>query len=77
MTSRQILNYVDVYLEDWLTDIVAIYVSVDDVIRDKSLLKFANFTKNVVKIINKCREYGVKKVFFIQFLQQKPCYKFW
>ena len=77
MTSRQILNYLDVYLEDWLTDIVAIYVSVDDVIRDKSLLKFANFTKNVVKIINKCRECGVKKVFFIQFLQQKPCYKFW
>ena len=63
----QILRYLNIQLEDRLTEIVLNHVLGNDVIRDNSQSKVASFRQNVVKIIGKCRMYGLKKVIFFGF----------
>ena len=62
-TSRHLLHYLDIHLEDRNTETVIIHVGVNDIINENSQSNIEKYISNVEKMVQKCRNYGVKKIF--------------
>lgn len=69
-TSTQILHYLDVNL-DSSTDTVILHVGINDLLQDMAnnnnnitISNIENFMKNIELMVQKCRSFGVKRVFF-------------
>ena len=62
-TSKRLLHYLDVHLEDNTTDTVILHVGVNDFLNDSSPECGSKLLENLTKMVNKCHRYGVKKVF--------------
>ena len=62
-TSRQLLHYLNVNL-DSTTDTVLLHIGINDLLKDISIDNFINFMKNAEHMVQKCRGFGVKSVFF-------------
>ena len=61
-TSKQILHYPDVNLER-TTDTVILDIGINDLLQNISIDSFINIMKNIEHMIQKCRIFGVKRVF--------------
>ena len=61
--SKQLLHYLDVNLDN-KTDTVILHIGVNDLLQDISLDNFNKFMKNLEYMVQKCRSFGVKRVFF-------------
>ena len=59
--SKQLLHYLDVNLDN-KTDTVILQIGVSDLLQDISLDN--KFMKNLEYMVQKCRSFGVKRVFF-------------
>ena len=60
---RHLLHYLDLRLEDRNTETVIIHVGVNDIINENSQSNIEKYISNVEKMVQKCRNYGVKKIF--------------
>ena len=69
-TSKQLLHYLDVNLEG-TTDTVILHIGINNLLHDISIDNFINFMKNVEHMVQKCRRFGVKSVFYLVFYIQK------
>ena len=61
-TSRQLLHYLNVNLDN-TTDTAILHIGINDLLKDISIDNFINFMKNVEHMVQKCRGFGVKRVF--------------
>ena len=61
--SKQLLHYLDVNLDN-KTDTIILHIGVNDLLQDISLDNFNKFMKNLEYMVQKCRSFGVKRVFF-------------
>ena len=59
-TSAQLLHYLDVNLDN-TTDTVILHIGINDLLQD--MANNNNFMKNIEKMVQKCRSFGVKRVF--------------
>ena len=57
------MHYLDIHLEDRNTETVIIHVDVNNIINDNSQSNIEKYISNVEKMVQKCRNYGVKKIF--------------
>ena len=60
---RHLLHYLDIHLEDRNRETVIMHVGVNDVINDNSQSSIEKYISNLEKMVQKCRNYGVKKIF--------------
>ena len=63
VTSKEILHCLDIYFANSYTDMVVIYVVVNDLINENTHLNIDNLVKNLISIVQKCNNFGVKKYF--------------
>ena len=68
-TSAQLLHYLDVNL-DHTTDTVILHIGINDLLQDMANNNnnltdnsIKNFMKNIEQMVQKCRSFGVKRVF--------------
>ena len=68
-TSAQLLHYLDVNL-DHTTDTVILHIGINDLLQDMAYNNnnltdnsIKNFMKNIEQMVQKCRSFGVKRVF--------------
>ena len=62
-SSKRLLHYLDVHLDDKNTDTVILHIGVNDLLNDNSPECVNNLMENLTKMINKCQIYGVKNIF--------------
>ena len=60
---RHLLHYLDIHLEDLNTETVIMHVGVNDIIDDNSQSNIEKYISYVEKMVQECRNYGVKKTF--------------
>ena len=62
-SSKRLLHYLDVHLEDKNTDTVILHIGVNDLLNDDSPESINQLMGNLKKMIEKCQMYGVKNIF--------------
>ena len=62
-TSKRLLHYLDVHLEDRSTDTVILHIGVNDLLNDSSPESVNRLLDNLTKMIEKCKMYEVKNIF--------------
>ena len=61
-SSKRLLHYLDVHLEDKNTDTVILHIGVNDLLNDNSPEGVNQLMENLKSMIEKCRMYGVKNI---------------
>ena len=61
-SSKRLLHYLDVHLEDKNTDTVILHIRVNDLLNDNSPECVNQLMENLKSMIEKCRMYGVKNI---------------
>ena len=54
-SSKQMLHYIDIHLEDKSIDTVLLHVGVNDLLNDNSQSNVDNLTSNIQKTVEKCK----------------------
>ena len=67
-SSKQMLHYIDIHLEDKPVDTVLLHVGVNDLLNDNSQSNVDNLMSNIYKIVEKCKRVGVRNIFFVNLL---------
>ena len=62
-SSKQMLHYIDIHLEDKSIDTVLLHVGVNDLLNDNSKSNVDNLMSNIHKIVEKCKRVGVRNIF--------------
>ena len=57
------MHYLDIHLEDRNTETVIIHVDVSNIINDNSQSNIEKYISNVGKMVQKCQNYRVMKIF--------------
>ena len=55
-SSKQMLHYVNIHLEDKSIDTFILHVGVNDLLNDKSKSNVDNLMSNIHKIVEKCKQ---------------------
>ena len=63
MSSKQMLHYIDIHLEDKSIDTVLLHVGVNDLLNDNSKSSVDNLMSNIHEIVEKCKQVGVRNIF--------------
>ena len=61
-SSKQMLHYIDIQLEDKPIDTVLLHVGVNDLLNDTSKSNVDNLGKNIHKIVEKCKVVGARNI---------------
>ena len=61
-STKRLLHYLDVHLEDKNTETVILHIGVNDLLNDNSPECVNQLMENLKKMIEKCRFYGVKNI---------------
>ena len=61
-SSKSLLHYLDVHLEDKNVNTVILHIGVNDLLNDDSPECVNMLMENLTKMIRKCRMYGVKNI---------------
>ena len=61
-SSKQMLHYIDIQLEDKSIDTVLLHVGVNDLLNDTSKSNVDNLGKNIHKIVEKCKVVGARNI---------------
>ena len=61
--SKEILHCLDIYLANSSTDMVVVYVVVNDLINENTHLNIDNLVKNLNSMVQKCNNFGVRNNF--------------
>ena len=59
----EILHCLDIYLANSSTDMVVVYVVVNDLINENTHLNIDNLVKNLNSMVQKCNNFGVRNNF--------------
>ena len=62
-SSKQMLHYIDIHVEDKSIDTVLLHVGVNDLLNDNSKSNVDNLMSNIHKIVEKCKRVGVRNIF--------------
>ena len=62
-SSKQMLHYIDIHLEDKSIDTVLLHVGVNGLLNDNSKSNVDNLMSNIHKIVEKCKRVGVRNIF--------------
>ena len=62
-SSKQMSHYIDIQLEDKSIDTVILHVGVNDLLNGNSQSDVDNLMSNTHKIIEKCKQVGVRNIF--------------
>ena len=62
-SSRQLLHYMDIHLEGIQVDTVVIHIGVNDLINYSNQSRTDSLMNNIICMVEKCRNYGVKNIF--------------
>ena len=62
-SSKQMLHYIDIHLEDKSTDTVLLHVGLNDLLNNNSQYNADNLMSDIHKIVEKCRRVGVRNTF--------------
>ena len=62
-SSKQILHYIHIHLEDKSIDTVPFHVGAADLLNDNSQSSVDNLMSNIHKIVQKCKRLGVRHIF--------------
>ena len=62
-SSKQMLHYIDIHLEDKSIDTVLLHVGVNNLLNDNIKSNVDNLMSNIHKIVEKCERVGVKNIF--------------
>ena len=57
------MHYLDIHLEERNTETVIIHLGVNDIINGNSQSNIEKYISHVEKMVQKCRNYRVKKIF--------------
>ena len=61
-SSRQLLHYMDIYLEGIQVDTVVIHIGVNDLLNYSNQSRTDSLMNNIICMVEKCRNYGVKNI---------------
>ena len=61
--SKEMLHYIELTLETCFYDSAILHVGVNYLLNNKSPRSIDNLVSNVVKIVNKCKSFGVMNLF--------------
>ena len=62
-SSRQLLHHMDIHLEEIQVDTVLIHIGVNDLLNYRNQSRIDMLMKNIICMVEKCRNYGVNKIF--------------
>ena len=62
-SSRQLLQYMDIHLEEIQVDTVVIHIGVNDLLNYNNQSRNDSLMNNIICMVEKCRNYGVKNIF--------------
>ena len=61
-SSKQMLHYIDIHLEDKFIDTALLHVGVNDLLNDNCKSNVDNLMSNIYKIVEKCKRVGVTNI---------------
>ena len=61
-SSKQMLHYINIHLEDKSIDTVLLHVGVNDLLNDNSKSNVDNLVSNIHKIVVKCKRVGARNI---------------
>ena len=70
VTSKDMLHYVDITLEDNLFEVAVIRIGINDIVNNKNSLNTDDMLENIENIAQKCKRYGIQKVLISELLTQ-------
>ena len=73
-SSKQMLHYIDIHLEDKPVDTVLLHVGVNDLLNDNSQSNVDNLMSNIHKIVEKCKRVGVRNIFLSTYCRENACF---
>ena len=62
-SSKKMLHYIDIHLEDRSFDTALFYVGVNDLLNDNSISNVDNLESNIHKIVEKCKRVGASLLY--------------
>ena len=62
-SSKQMLHYINIHLEDKSIDTVLLHVGVNDLLNDNGKSNVDNLMSNINKMVEKCKRVGVRNIF--------------
>ena len=62
-SSKQMLHYIDIHLEEKSIDTVLLHVGVNDLLNGNSQSNIDNLMSNIHKVVEKCKRVGVRNTF--------------
>ena len=62
-SSKQMLHYIDIHLQDKSIDTVLLRVGVNNLLNENSQSNAENLMSNIHQIVEKCKRVGVRNIF--------------
>ena len=61
-TSKELTHYVVLTLQEESFNSALIHISINDILKDQSDLKFQSLTRNILEISQRCKEHGIEEI---------------